>query len=142
MAAIVGQSIARFVRLWLLDALTAMLLGMIAYRVGLLTGAWSAKRLVALTIGCLAIGLPLRFASARAIVDSDFSALGFLGTRKLYQVDRIALALAWIGLVLLLMRAPLLQAVRAGLAVVGRVALSNYLLQSALAAGFFLSLGY
>ena len=141
-AAITQISVGRFVRIVLLDALIAMLLGMVAYRSGLLTGAWSSRRLLAVTIGCLVLALPLRFAAAHTMIDSEFSVFGFLATRWLYQLDRVALAVFWIGLVLLILRLRLMIPIRDALRAVGRLALSNYLLQSALAALFFFALDY
>lgn len=139
---ILGFSIGRFLRLSLLDSWLGMLVGIIAYRLGLLSGRWSCKNLFALSATCLAVAVPMRFYSTQALIDSEFSVFAFLSMMKFYYVDRFLLALAWIGLIQLLFRLKILSTVRRAMAAVGRLALTNYLLQSLMALVFFVLLGY
>jgi len=139
---ITSFSIGRFLRLSLLDSLLGMSLGMLAYRSGLLSGHWPLRRVAALSFACLAVAVPLRLGMANTIVASDYSVLGFLATLKFYDIGRLLMACFWIGTILMLASLPYTKWIRKALAATGRLALTNYLLQSAMAAVFFVGFGY
>jgi uncharacterized protein len=142
MQSITGISIGRFLRFGLLDSLLGMMLGMLAYRCGLLSGRWPVRRVAALSFVCLIVAVPLRLGMAHSIVASDYSLLGFLATQKFYDIGRLLMAFFWIGTILMLASVPYTQWIRKALAATGRLALTNYLLQSAVAAVLFVGFGY
>ena len=131
-----------FLMTGVLDALFAMLLGMIAYRLGLLQGRWSAGRVLILTLVGFGVGIPINWWETQAIIDSGYSIHGFFAMMTTYQIGRVLLAMGWLGVVLLICKAPWMKWLRAGLGGVGRMALSNYLAHSIIAAVFFIGLGY
>jgi uncharacterized protein len=118
------------------DALAAMLLGMIAFRIGLLQGKWPTWGVALLGLGAFGLGLPLNWWETKTVVDSDYSVHAFLMSSSTYHVGRVLLALGWLSVALLI------ATFGDGLGAVGRMALSNYLAQSIIAAVFFIGLGY
>jgi uncharacterized protein len=124
---------------WLLDAFAFMLIGMALFRLGLLDGAAPAGTYVILLLIGVLIGLPLRFAEALSAWPHDgrFPPLA----EASFQVGRLAVSLGWIGAVTLLWRALPWRAAFTPLAALGRMALSGYLAQSAIAALVFSGFG-
>lgn len=124
------------------DALFAMLLGMIAYRIGLLQGRWRTSHVLILTTIAFGAGIPVNWWETQQVIDSGYSIHGFFAMMTTYHLGRVLLALGWVGLVLLACKAPWLKWLRIGIGAVGRMALSNYLAHSIIAAVFFIGLGY
>jgi uncharacterized protein len=124
------------------DALFAMLLGMIAWRIGLFQGRWRTGPVLILTAVGFGLGIPVNWWETQQVIDSGFSIHGFFAMMTTYHLGRVLLAMGWLGLVLLACKAPWLKWLRAGIGAVGRMALSNYLAHSIIAAVFFIGLGY
>lgn len=137
-----GLTLGRFLRIFLLDALLGMLVGMIAYRSGLLTGQWSTSSLLALTAVALLAGATLRILETNALITSDYSYLQYLAGLKTQQTGRLLMAFFWIGAVLTILRTTRMSWFNTPMKAVGRLALSNYLLQSLMAVLLFLGFGY
>lgn len=135
-----GEPLNFFLMFYVFDALFGMLLGMIAFRIGLLQGAWSLPAILWLTGLSLAAALPIRLWQTLTLVQGGYSIESFFLTQLTYHLGRAPLALFWLGVALLIARLPWLAWIRFTLARVGRMALTNYLLHSALAAGFFIGL--
>ena len=110
-----------------------MLIGMALYR----GGVFSARRSNGFYLGLLAmgvlIGIPLCILGLQAgwSVDWNPFKVKFL-TSQLNYWGSIFVALGWVAVIMLLVRSGLLRWLQHGLASVGRMALSNYLLQSIL----------
>ena len=110
-----------------------MLIGMALYR----WGVFSARRSNGFYLGLLAmgvlIGIPLCILGLQAgwSVDWNPFKVKFL-TSQLNYWGSIFVALGWVAVIMLLVRSGLLRWLQHGLASVGRMALSNYLLQSIL----------
>ena len=126
----------------LLDPLAAMLLGMIAFRIGLLRGEWGWKSVLALTAVALAIGIPVNLRETMIIQDGGFTVEAIFQSLATYDLGRVSLAFAWLGIFLLLAKTPLFGVLKATVGAVGRMALTNYLGHSLMAAIFFLGMGY
>ncbi|MEM1329522.1 MAG: DUF418 domain-containing protein [Planctomycetota bacterium] len=116
-----------------------MLLGMALMRSGFFAGVLGAKREILLAVLGLGLGVP---ASAAAhwwligggpIAQASFLAVG--------QALAIPVGLGYAALVLLWVRTGVARPVRNALASVGRMALTNYLLQSVLAVLLFDAIG-
>ena len=131
-----------FLMTGVVDALFAMLLGMIAYRLGLLQGRWRTSHVLLLTAIGFGLGIPLNWWETQSIISSNFTIHGFFSMMSTYQLSRVLLAMGWLGLVLLACKAPWLKWFRVAIGAVGRMALSNYLAHSIIAAVFFIGLGY
>jgi len=125
-----------------MDALFAMLLGMIAYRLGLLHGRWRTQHVLMLAIVGFGLGIPLNWWETQAIVNSGYTIHGFFAMMSTYQIGRVLLAMGWISLVLLACKAPWMKWFRIAIGSVGRMALSNYLTHSIIAAVFFIGFGF
>jgi uncharacterized protein len=123
------------------DALLGMLLGVLAYRVGLIQGAWRASHLIALGVSAGLVGLAVNGWEIATLIAGDFSAVAYGTSLITYDIGRIALAVAWLTAIVLLMRTPAFARTAEILADVGRMALTNYLLQSIAAAILFVGFG-
>jgi uncharacterized protein len=113
------------------DAAALMLLGMALYKWRLLDATRPLSCYGWLMVCGFGTGLALNGWELQVVVASDFDLLrthGYL--RWSYHLGRSAMALGYIGLVMLICRSQWLPALKRWLAAVGRTALSNYLLQS------------
>lgn len=114
------------------DVLGMMLLGMGLLRLGFFAGAWSTGSYLAV----IGVGLAVAAASfwwARTFAATEFSAAELeLRTWKAatYPFARGLVGLAWGATFILLVRAARLRALTGALAAVGRMAFSNYVLQT------------
>ncbi|RVT91091.1 DUF418 domain-containing protein [Sphingomonas crocodyli] len=118
--------------LWVAEAAGFMMIGMALWRSG-----WMEGRRPRLLIAGYAIGLPLRIAQAIAIFGNDGNPTGW--TAMVDQVARFGMTIGHIGLVLTLW--PHARSAFAPFARMGRMALTLYLGQSALAAVIFSGFG-
>lgn len=117
--------------LW--DALAMMLLGMALYRMGILSGLRSGRFYRRLMVGGFAVGLAVNGWEHLQAVRGGYDLLStFSYLQATYHVGRTAMALGWMGLVLLICDAGLLTDLRGRLAAVGRTALTNYYLMHSL----------
>ena len=128
------------VLLW--DALACMLLGMALYKAGVLRGQRSAafyRRLAVcgLLVGGLVNGLELAMAHA-----SGFTLVWVTGLEVTNDIGRVAMALGYLGCLMLVCQRGAFAKARRALAAVGRMALTNYLLQSVLALAIFHAMGF
>jgi uncharacterized protein len=112
-----------------------MLVGMGLFKLGVLSGARSARFYAAMTGLGFGVGLPIAwYGAARArVLDWDLADFMVVGTQLSYWSD-LLVGVGWVGLVMLLCRAG--WRARA-VAAVGRTALSNYLLQTVLCTTIF-----
>lgn len=143
-ARVMNENLAFVVPVYLLwDALAMMLLGMAFYRLGLLTGKRSKQFYLRLTLGGFLVGLAANGWELYRSVESGYDVIVlfsyFQGT---YHVGRVGMAFGWMGLVMLLCQGGLLTGIRGRLAAVGRMALSNYLMQSLICLFLFTGAGF
>lgn len=137
-----GASLAFYAPFHLFDPLAAMLLGMIAFRIGLLQGGWGWKPVLALTVGALAIAVPVNLRETLLIQDGGYSPEAIFSSLATYDLGRVSMALAWLGIFLLLCKSPLFGLLKASVGAVGRMALTNYLGHSLMAAILFIAMGW
>lgn len=123
---------------WVLDAAGFMLVGMVLFRVGVFSpSASSAVRWLLVLVG-FGAGIPLRAAGAALTFGSGGDAPAIV--EAFFQAGRLAMSLGWIGGFLLAWKhLPVLVA--KPLEVLGRMALTGYLLQSVAAAFLFSGFG-
>ena len=113
------------------DALACMLVGMALYRTGVLRGTKSERYYVRLGAWGVAIGLTVNVLEVAMRVSNDFGlAWSPMITTPTYDIGRVATALGYIGLVMLVCQRGWLPRVRRALSAVGRMALTNYLMHS------------
>ncbi len=123
------------------ETLGYLLLGMAAYRSGLLTGGWSQESYRRWALAGLGMGIVGYSALAAYLVASDFSTFSVaLGVMTLPEVVRPAMTIGWACLIILLIRPD--GAITTRVAAVGRMAFSNYLLTSIVMTTIFAGFGF
>lgn len=115
-----------------------MALGMALFKLGVFSATRSTGFYAGLAVVGFTLGLTLDALGARAMEREGFDFVAmFKYTWHFNAVGSLCSALGWTGLVMLVCRRGVLSPVRAGLAAVGRMAFSNYLLQSLICATIF-----
>ena len=128
---VVGMWVAALPWTLFWDALACMLVGMALYRTGVLRGTKSERYYVHLAVWGVAIGLAVNVLEVAMRISTDFGlAWSPMITTPTYDIGRVATALGYIGLVMLVCQRGLLPRVRHALSAVGRMALTNYLMHS------------
>lgn len=131
-----------FYNYFAIDCLISMLLGIILYRHGFLTGTASWRALALLTVFGLSVGLYIRLNLYYAHISTDFTTPAVSGWRVYNDFSRIGLAFGYLGLVQMLCKAGLFGWLRHMFAATGQMALTNYLMQSVLCGIIFLGWGF
>lgn len=144
-ASLILQTIVA-VNWFLLDALAAMILGMVIYRMGILTLEASPPRalrryLTIMLIAGYGVGLPLSLWETTTMIAADFDPIQRTQVMLTYDIGRIAMATGHLSLILFFCLAGWGRWIRLRLMAVGRMALTNYLAQSILSGFIFLSFG-
>ncbi len=139
-ASLILQTIVT-VNWFLLDALAAMILGMVFYRAGILTLKAPRSYLYIMLLAGYGIGLPVSLWEASTVIAADFDPIVKKETMLTYDISRIAMAIGHLGLILLFCTVGWGRWIKTRLMAVGRMALTNYLTQSILCAFIFLSFG-
>jgi len=124
------------------DIFGMMLIGMALFRLGVLTLARHAMLYVAMVIVGYGIGLAINFYETRWIIDNNFSAIAFAQANISYDLGRLAMTIGHLGALLLFVRSGLLSPLRRALAAVGKMAVTNYLMHSAICLVLFVILGW
>lgn len=123
------------------DVLLAMLLGMALFKSGILPLQASRRTIVTMTLVGYGIGLPLNFYETWIFFSSGFDVSALFRGWITYDIGRLSLAAGHLGVILLVCRSGALPRLQRACAAVGRMALTNYLLQSVLAAFIFFGFG-
>ena len=128
------------------DALSFFFIGMALFRLGFLTGVQSLNVYWITMLLGYGIGLTINYFNLRTFIITgfDFSLYADYYPFSIYQFKRIFLALGHISLVILLYRYQIGNFLWRWLGNVGRMAFSNYMMQSIFGALFFhgFGLGY
>jgi uncharacterized protein len=130
-----------------LDPIQLMFLGMALFHWGFLSGRFSKKFYALTLIACYGIGIPLEVYSwKRALEISD--QIKFLETHAvnvgiyIFSLKRILVALGHVSLVMLMIKSGWLKNIFSILASVGKMAFSNYILQSLICCFLFFGYGF
>jgi uncharacterized protein len=124
--------------LWQMTGL--MLIGMALLRLGVLTAARSLAFYAIMAVSGFAAGLPLVVYGVSRSVSSGWAADQYLGVdSQLNYWGGLLMTMGWIGSVMLLVR---LRARMRPLASIGRLALTNYLLQTVICTTIFYGHGF
>lgn len=132
------------------DMLALMLLGIALYRWGFLTGEWSGSAYARTAAIGYAVGLTavtysfvydVRVTPTHEAMLADMERASIRWTGALYDVQRIALMMAHVSVIVLAHRAGLLRGLLARLRAVGQMALTNYVMHSVLCTLVFFGYG-
>ena len=115
------------------DILSMMLLGMALLRLRVFHAERSLRFYGLLMLIGYAIGIPLNFWETEAYVKSGFDLITYYELLRTYDLGRIPIMLGHIGLIMLFYRSGIFRVLQNSLMAVGRMALSNYLLQTIIA---------
>jgi len=137
---IIVQTIVTY-KFYFLDALGVMLLGMLFFRTGVLRETVATRTLTMMLVTGFVIGLPISVWKAGSIIAADFDPIAQARTWLIYDVGRVGMVIGYLAAVLLFCRGGWGNWLKQSLAAVGRMALSNYLIQSILGALIFYSFG-
>jgi uncharacterized protein len=124
------------------DALVMMLFGMALFKVGALDGSRSRQFYQRMLWGGFGIGLAINLYEAMRGASANYELLATFGyLQPTYHLGRFGMALGYIGVVMLVCNSGALPGLRARLAAVGRMALTNYLMHSLIALLLFTGAG-
>ncbi len=126
--------------LW--EVLGMMLLGMALFKSGGLTLGWSTRAYVTMLVAGYGIGLSVNTLEIAHVLRNDFEPLAALLPWTLtYDLGRIPITFGHVALAMLLVRSGWFRGLLERLAATGRMALTNYLMQSVIALFVFTGLG-
>lgn len=124
------------------DAVACMLLGMALCKSGVLTGARAPRYYVALAIAGFSAGLAINGFELAMKTNSGYALPWVWGPFVTYDLGRVSMALGFMALIVLGCARGWFEAARRALAAVGRMALTNYLLQSLIGLLVFHAVGW
>lgn len=126
-----------------LETLGSMLLGMILFRVGVLTGRQSMRVYALMAASGLIPGLAMRGAIVAGLWRNGYIPTADVAMMQLwlYQPARLCMMIGMLGLVMLLLKSGALGRLTNPLAAVGRTALTTYIGQSVITSILFYGLG-
>jgi uncharacterized protein len=128
-----------------------MLIGMGLFKLGCFSAARSMRFYLGWLITGLAIGMPLVMYGLYRDIEADFAADAVRFTNGAFNyIGSVFVALAWVAIVMLMVKGGVLSGLSRALAAVGQMALTNYLMQSIICTlifyghgfGFFGTLGF
>jgi uncharacterized protein len=123
------------------DVFSVMLIGMAAFKVGLLNTGHARRPyylMIALGYG---IGLPVNHLETSHLLANGFSVLARLQVDVSYDLGRLAMLAGHLGLLMLFCNSGLLGWLKRRLAAVGQMALTNYVSHSVICAFVFYGFG-
>jgi len=123
------------------DVLVMVLLGIVFYRWGLLTGSLSWARLSQITLAGLIIGGGIRYGMISDMLDGHMR-LAFSYWQVFYDIGRLGMAVLYLGIVQMFVKAGILGFLKSAFAAAGQMALTNYLSQSIICAFIFYGFGF
>ncbi|MCC5808767.1 MAG: DUF418 domain-containing protein [Ectothiorhodospiraceae bacterium] len=127
-------------RIWRMTAM--MFLGMALLKVGFLSGSWRMRHYQIVAGLGLLIGVPVIMSGVwfNEALDWDFRHSIFLG-RIANHWGSVAICMAWLALIIMMVKADALGRVRRALEAVGSMAMTNYLGQSLICGAIFYGFG-
>lgn len=123
------------------DVAGMMLLGMGMMKLGVFSAARTSRFYTLMIVIGYGIGLPLTIAIAQSARASGFDMLHIRHLMLLNDINRFSVAAGHIGVAMLICRSGILPWIRARLAAVGRMALTNYIGQSIMGGLVFYGVG-
>jgi uncharacterized protein len=135
------QSIGYY-RFGFFDVIGMMLIGMGLFKLCVFSAACHKSVYVLMAVLGYGLGVPLEIWIGWRDVSGNFDPATVYAGWATSDLTRLLIALAHIGLLMLIVKAGLFQSVTARLAAVGRAALSNYILHSIVCTTLFYGYGF
>jgi uncharacterized protein len=123
------------------DMVPFMLIGMAMLKLGILGGGKPVRYYLAMMLGGYAVGLPLGYYEMGLVVSSGFDFVAARQADATYELSRLAMVVGHLGLFLTVISLGWARALQRGMAAVGQMALSNYLMQTIICTLLFYSFG-
>lgn len=129
---------------FMFDVLLCMFVGMAFFKLGIITGESPTAVYWWMLIVGLGIGLPLSYFRLQPMIDHQFNYFDVArnGGFQFYEISRVFRSFGIFGLILLLYRSGWFDWLFAMLRPVGRMAFTNYLMQSLLCGIIFYGVGF
>lgn len=124
------------------DVLSMMLFGIALFRWGFLTGEKPASQYWMMVLIGYVIGLAINYYEMQTILDANFSILSFKQAGITYYWGRFFVSIGHVGLIMLFSKAPFFAWLKNGLAAVGKMALTNYMMHSVFCMFIFTGVGF
>ena len=125
-----------------LDGFSVMVLGMALFKLGFLTLQRPSSDYWFMALFGYGVGLSVSWWEINHIISNNFGLLAAAETWPTYDMGRLGNGLGHLGLLLLFVRSGALGWLQSGLAAVGRMALTNYIMHSVIAMFVFLGVGF
>jgi uncharacterized protein len=119
-----------------------MVLGMGLYKLGFFSAARSYREYAVLAALGFVAGLPLAAVAARSVMAGGFDPIAMAYAEPLYYASRPPVAIAWVGVVMLVCKTGSLRWLTSRLAAVGQMAFTNYLFHSLVFTTLFYGYGF
>jgi uncharacterized protein len=126
--------------LW--DVLSMMLIGIALFRWDVLSAEKSFKFYGLMAIIGYAIGLAINYYELKIILDDNFSFLSFRKSEVTYYWGRVFVAMGHIAMIMIFCKSNFLNWLKSRLALVGKMALTNYLMHSVICMFVFTGVGF
>jgi len=125
-----------------LDLFSMMFVGMAFFKLGIFSAARSMQFYWAMAGAGYAIGLSVNSYTAYVRVSNNFDPVVNAYSMVTYDIGRLSIALAHVGVLMLLLKAGMLLWLLRPLAAIGQMALSNYLMHSVICSTIFCGYGF
>ena len=121
-----------------LDALSMMLLGMAFFRWRILHAEKKYRFYGLMVLVGYGIGIPLNWYETTTYIQSQFDLITYFRLNQTYDLGRLATTTGHIGLIMICAKLNFLKGLKRALAAVGKMALSNYVMHTFIAAMVFI----
>lgn len=119
-----------------------MLFGMALMKTGVISASLSNRFYIRMLLICYPFGFLIVYLRTNHLFNQGFDPLSLDVDSILRYLERIALSFGNLGLICLFSKTRILQKLKISLAAVGRMAFSNYILQSVICSLFFFGYGW
>ena len=126
--------------LW--DILSMMLLGIALYKLNVLSAEKSFKFYITMSVIGYVIGLIFNYFETKNILVNNLSYISFYKSAVTYDLGRIPIAFGHIGLIMIFCKLSFFQWIKSGIAAIGKMALTNYLMHSLICLIVFTGVGF